>query len=237
MNRTKSNLRWLILLLKTGQPGLILKKPRPKIYSHSSSFCLRRDLTRPFEAPAAKIPITVRPARDADAAALFNPSAPGLSPAEIDDRIARWGFFKAGIPRCYVAIDQNGCPCYSQWLMSSADNHRIQEFFRGAFPVLAPDEALFEGAFTPESHRGQGIMPRAMALIAEKARDFGARYVITFVGENNIPSLKGCARSGFTPYMRRTADWRLLRRRVTFLPLSSGQPYPLDPQKTLSKTA
>jgi hypothetical protein len=41
---------------------------------------------------------------------------------------------------------------------------------------LSPDEALLEGAFTPESHRGQGIMPQAMASIAEKAKDLGARY-------------------------------------------------------------
>jgi RimJ/RimL family protein N-acetyltransferase len=205
----------------------MVEKVRRKIYSNSMSFCLRRDLTQAFEAPAAKIPVIVRPAQDAEAANLFAPDAPGLSPDEIDDRIARWGLFEAGIPRCYVAIDQNGVPCYAQWLMSSADNDRIQEFFGGVFPILAPDEALLEGAFTPESHRGQGIMPRAMALIAERASDFGARYVITFVGEGNIPSLKGCQRSGFAPYRIRKAQWRLLRPQVSFLPLSEGKPYPL----------
>ena len=96
-----------------------------------------------------------------------------------------------------MAIDQNGDPCYAQWPISAVDNERIQKYFRGTFPVLAPDEALLEGAFTPESHRGKGIMPRAMALIAEGARNLGARYVITFVAEENIPSLKGCKRAGF----------------------------------------
>ncbi len=46
---------------------------------------------------------------------------------------------------------------------------------------LPPNEALLEGAYTPASHRGLGIMPAAMALIAEKAETIGARYVITFV--------------------------------------------------------
>jgi hypothetical protein len=237
MNRARSGLTWLIRLLKAGQPGVILEIVRRKIYSNSTSFCLRRDLTRSFEAPPAKIPITVRPIQDAEAANLFDPDAPGLSVDEIHDRIARMGLSQSGIPQCHVAIDNHGAPCYAQWLMSSADNDRIQEYFRGSFPILAPDEALLEGAFTPESHRGQGIMARAMALIAERARDFGARYVITFVGEDNIASLKGCKRSGFAPYMLRIVEWRLLRPRVTFLPLSERKPYPLDQEKAMSKTA
>jgi hypothetical protein len=121
--------------------------------------------------------------------------------------------------------------------MSSAENDRIQEYFRGTFPILAPDEALIEGAFTPESHRGLGIMPRAMALIAERATDFGARYVLTFVGEDNIPSLKGCKRAGFAPYMLRKTDWRLLRPRANFLPLPEDKPYPVNQEKAISKAS
>lgn len=237
MNRARSKFTWLMLLLKTGQSRLILETLRRKFYSNSTSFCLRRDLTYPFEAPPAKIPITVRPAGYAEAAILFNANAPELSANEMNDRIARWGLFQSGIPQCYAAIDQDGAPCYAQWLMTSADNGRIQEYFRGAFPILAPDEALLEGAFTPESRRGQRLMPRAMALIAERAKDLGARYVITFVGKDNIASLKGCVRSGFAPYMVRRADWRLLRPHVSFLPLSEGKPFPLDHEKSLSKSA
>ncbi len=79
------------------------------------------------------------------------------------------------------------------------------------YPRLAPYEALLEGAYTPEAYRGQGIIASAMALIAERAGDFGARWVVTFVDETNVASLKGCARAGFVPY---------LRRRVRFTPLS-----------------
>src|SRR5262245_44302160 len=172
----------LVLLLRARQLNMVLEVLRQKLYSNSNFICLRRDLTQSFEAPMAKIPnITVRPIQDREAENLFDATAPGLSAAEIIDRSGRMEFFKAGIRLCYVAIDQNGEPCYAQWLMSSADNDRIQQYFHGAFPVLAPDEALLEGAFTPESHRGKGIMPRAMALIAESARNFGVRYVLTFV--------------------------------------------------------
>jgi hypothetical protein len=230
-----SQLTRLVLLLKTREPGLILKGLRRKVYSNSDFFCLRRDLTQPFDTPTAKIPIAVRPIQKGEAENLFDATVPGLSAAEVIDRTGRMDFFQTGIPECYVAIDQNGDPCYSQWLMSSVDNDRIQEYFRGTFPVLAPDEALLEGAFTPESHRGRGIMPRAMALIAERGKNLGARYVITFVAEENIPSLKGCKRAGFVPYMIRKTNWRLLRPRVTFSPLPQGQPYPFDRQEVSAK--
>ena len=55
--------------------------------------------------------------------------------------------------------------------------------------------------FTPARYRGMGIMSAAMARIAERASELGARYVITFVQDSNIPSLKGCQRSGFAPHL------------------------------------
>ena len=69
------------------------------------------------------------------------------------------------------------------------------------FPNLEPDEALLENAFTPVAYRGHGIMSAAMALIAERAADIGARNVLTFVGDDNIGSLKGCQRAGFHPHL------------------------------------
>ena len=49
-------------------------------------------------------------------------------------------------------------------------------------------------------------MSAAMALIAERATNFGARYVLTFVEEHGIASLKACRRAGFMPHLlhRRT---------------------------------
>jgi RimJ/RimL family protein N-acetyltransferase len=44
-----------------------------------------------------------------------------------------------------------------------------------------------------------GIMSAAMALIAERATEVGARHVLTFVDQHNIASLKGCQRAGFHP--------------------------------------
>lgn len=59
-------------------------------------------------------------------------------------------------------------------------------------------------------------MAGAMAQIAVKVLDFGARYVLTFVHADNIPALKGCQRAGFAPYILRHERWRLFRRSVVF---------------------
>jgi hypothetical protein len=59
-------------------------------------------------------------------------------------------------------------------------------------------------------------MGLAMSLIAEKAADLESRYVITLVGTDNIPALKGCEKVNFFPYPNREVAWSMLRRKVTF---------------------
>ena len=85
-----SRLKRLVLLLKTRQLGLILKLLRQKVYSGSNFFCLRLDLTESFEAPTAKISLTVRPIQKGEAENLFDATAPGLSAAEVIDRTGEW---------------------------------------------------------------------------------------------------------------------------------------------------
>nr|WP_246603325.1 GNAT family N-acetyltransferase [Falsiroseomonas tokyonensis] len=95
--------------------------------------------------------------------------------------------------------------------MGPSQNAKIQSFFPAQwFPVLQENEALLENAYTPVAYRGNGIMSAAMALIAERAVDLGCRYVITFVERDNVPSLRGCRKSGFSPYLVRTENRFLL---------------------------
>jgi RimJ/RimL family protein N-acetyltransferase len=103
-----------------------------------------------------------------------------------------------------------------QWVIPATENDRLRTVFGNLYPVLQPDEALLEGAFTPEAYRGKGIMGAAMAQIAERAAEYGARWVITFVDGQNDASFKGCRRAGFTPYVRRQEKFRLFSRWVVF---------------------
>jgi GNAT superfamily N-acetyltransferase len=189
-----------------------------RLSSTSDAIGLRRDLGVPLAAPAAAIDITVRAIAERDLPLILDSNAPGLSGEEKWLRAARRRLLDAGFGTCFVAVTADGQPCYMQWLFGSRDNDHIQRYFGGTFPRLAADEALLESAFTPEAFRGKRIMPSAMARIAEKAADIGARSVITFVGVDNIASLKGCARAGFHPYARCSQRWRFFRCRTDFTP-------------------
>ncbi|WP_336489760.1 GNAT family N-acetyltransferase [Methylobacterium nigriterrae] len=105
-----------------------------------------------------------------------------------------------------MAIDQrDGSPCYFQGLMGAEENARITSFFGvGRFPALREDEVLLENAYTPARYRGNGIMPAAMAQVAERGVGLGARFAITFVTSKNIASLNGCKKAGFSPFMIRS---------------------------------
>ena len=232
MHRLINKVKAMAHLLKAGQSGMVLNDIGRWLYSDSFSFGLRRDLTQPFETPDAKIPLTVRLLEDGDMSVLFDMNAPGITRQGFGFRMNMLNLLKADIPTCYVAVTSGNNPRYMQWLIGHSENDEIQAYFKGLFPLLAPDEALVELTFTLESYRGQGIMPCAMSQIAERAKDFGARWVIGFVSQGNIPSLKGFKRAGFVPYLIRRVKWRLFRRRSTFVQLPAGTPYPFDLEQT-----
>ena len=161
---------------------------------------LCRDLSVPLICPVAKIPITVRPLEDADMIPLFAAADASRELKERREAALRRVFRSRGAHRGFVAVDERtGTPCYAQWLFGVEDNSFVSRL-RG-FPILKPRQALLENAYTPINYRGLGIMSAAMALIAERAADIGASEVLTFVGTENVASLKGCQRAGFNPVM------------------------------------
>lgn len=190
---------------------------RTRLYFRREAIGLRRDVSVPHAAPAAKIPVTVRPLRPDDDLA-FIADVPGLTEQESQERAYQRLLLDANIATCWIAFDAEGTACYMQWLVAAQDNARIQEWWLGLMPELKPDEALLEGAYTAASHRGKGIMAHVMAVIAEHAPEIGARYVMTFVSKDNIASLKGCDRAGFKPHLDRRDGWTLFRRQVRFRP-------------------
>jgi RimJ/RimL family protein N-acetyltransferase len=189
---------------------------------------LRRDLTAPFDAPRAKVAISVRPLIESDVDALLQTSIRGLPHDELALRYWQKKIVKAEIPTCYVAVTDDGRPCYMQWLIGADHMEQAKSFYGRQFPDIGPDEAILEGAFTPAEFRGQGIMPCAMAQITEKAAALGARRVITFVADDNTPALKGCQRAGFRPFLERNRRWHHFRRHFSSVPLAEGSRYPYE---------
>lgn len=168
------------------------------LYTSLTRYGLNRDLSVKITNPTAKIPISVRRLEERDVAPLLSYDAVAQSAQERAEVAVRRAFLAKGAQNGFVAIDErNGTPCYVQWLFGAGDNAFVRQL--KGFPVLDPHQALLENAYTPPAYRGFGIMSAAMALIAERGADIGARHVLTFVGLENIASLKGCQRAGFNP--------------------------------------
>lgn len=220
--------RVLLASVKARRLGGLMHEVRRRFHSDWLYYGLRRELAEPFEAPPAKIPLTIRPLRKSDLPVLLGTDSETMSERGPYVRVHRLNFSQESIGQCYVAATDGDEPCYMQWLMPATENERIHQYFHGTFPTLAADEAMLEYAFTREGYQGKGIMPAAMARIAEKATSLGARRVITFVDHENLPALKGCQRSGFRPYLVRNDRWRLFRRHVSFQQLPAGARYPFE---------
>jgi GNAT superfamily N-acetyltransferase len=180
-------------------------------------------LSVPFAAPAATIPITVRELSPDDDLSFLDVREPGITGQEVYDRLSQRRLLAAHIATVYVAVAQDHRVCYMQWLIAPSENAHVRGVYGNLFPPLQSGDALLEGAFTVPAFRGQGVMPSAMAQIAERARAFGGRHVMTFVEEGNAASLKGCAKAGFSPSGQRYLRCRLFYRRVTFQRLLTGK--------------
>jgi hypothetical protein len=199
-----------LLVVRSGKFAKLARELVKRVFSNSESYLLRRDLTVPFQASAAKQPIKVRPIDDSDI------------PVILAARPGRLLILQANIPTCYLAATASGEISYMQWLIGQSDLERFRPFFDGELRNLRKDEVLLEFAYTFERFRGQKIMPAAMAAIAEKGLLSGARYAVTYVQKDNIAALKGCAAAGFSPYMIRNERWRIFSFKESFVSLPDG---------------
>jgi len=206
----------LATLLQPPTLRLIARRLNERLWSSREAIGFRRDLALPFTAPEAKVPLDIVELGPGEMPGMLDPGLAGASALDILECASRRALWHRHFGRCFVARAPDGQACFLQWLFDHRDNAALAAYFGDAFPVLVEGEALLEGAYTPAAFRGQRIMPAAMARIAEHGADTGARYVHTFVGIDNMPSLKGCVRAGFPPHQWRTQHLRLFRRHSDF---------------------
>ncbi len=224
MANALNKIKGAVSLLSRGRVDVILKEVGREIASVETSYGFRRDLHRPFKARPASIPIELRLFEKRDIELLALGRAPRDSRKALLDRLTRTKTIEAGIPSLiYVAAAADGSPCFLQCVILPARNGRLNAYYKGYFPPLAQDEVLLEGAFIPEQYRGKGIMACAMSQVAQKSRALGARWATTYVEQSNLPSIRGCLRAGFHPYVRKKATWRRLRQEVSFARLNADE--------------
>lgn len=205
-------------LIRTGRFSDLWNQLSYRLNSTSFSYGLHRELHQPFSPRPAKIDISVRLMKEGDVDTILDHEELKRSFPELVNK--RRKLAEANIPDGFVAVTDDDTPCYMQWLMGPDQNERIASFFGKSFPKLKKDEALIEGAFANPTFRGNGVMPEAMSEIAMQANQIkGVRRVITFVGAGNIPSLKGCKRAGFSPYVLKKDRRFLFQHKVSFHPI------------------
>lgn len=206
----------------------IIRRLKQGPYGRRVLIGLRRDTALPFAAPRAKIPISLRPFRPDDMPDLF-PETTAAAERERADIVWRLQMSGQGAlhSRCFVAVDETtGRRCHIQWLTTAySDAIRIA----AALPVLQPDEALLENAYTPDAYRGMGIMSAVTARIAECGAAQGSRYVVAFIDHHNTASLRGGQRAGLLPWQietQRQYGFGLVRRaRFAPMPADFVLPY------------
>lgn len=195
---------------------MIVKELFRRIYSNEFHYGLRRDVNVDLEVQRPKISIKLRLIQEEDKQTLLNLGEKGISSQEFRDRLYRIFLVKADFSKCYVAITKEGIPCHVHWLMKCDENKKIQSVFKRGFPILKPNEALFEGGYTKPSYRRNRIMPYITELIIKENKEAGLKWAIGFVNQSNIPSLRAMEKGGFLPYCIKEVRWRFFKRRVTY---------------------
>lgn len=148
-----------------------------------------------------------------------------VSPDELLDVRMRDFWCREGVSTLYVATDSEGGEIYAQWLIDTETEPRFRRpgiHILEPLPRLAADEVFVEGAYTFARNRRQGAMVDGMHQLLSLARDRGARRCLTYVGIDNVPSLRGCAAVGFVPDHIMVVRWRLGTSRVSSRALEAG---------------
>ena len=211
--------RTIFRMIRRGESGVVLKELRDRLWSNETSLVLRCDLREHHHAPAAKIPLRLRPMELGD------------FPSIVAERPRRLPVLLDNIPGGYVAVTEAGELAFMIWLIFSCEWPRFKRHFKGeiAQPLKA-DECMLEFAYTFEKFRGLGVMSAAMVMIVEEAVKVhpSASWAYNYIRLGNEASLKGCRNAGFRPYSRREERWRAMRLRQKFVSLRPGSPFPFE---------
>lgn len=204
--------------------GLQLLRERAwqQLWLDKEFFCLVCDLTKLPAAPKAKVPTVMQPF---DLAKFdgFEKEFELVTGADAVEVYARERLREGNVHTAYVSRDPEGAAMYTQWLITPDTQEALHAFQPGRYRQLESADGLIEGAYTFSQFRGLGLMAASQYQLLAHARERGLQRVWTYVGTDNVPSLKGCARVGFVPHHIRRNHRRLGAMRTEFTRLTEKQ--------------
>lgn len=119
-----------------------------------------------------------------------------------------------GAARPYLGLWQ-GEVGHISWLFTTGGHGR-----RLHLVPLGPGEVELDGAFTFRAFRGKGLLSVVEREILRDAKREGARVAYTHVEADNIASIKGVLKTGFTPHGIVTFRRLLGRTRTRWEPIT-----------------
>ncbi len=177
-------------------PRWFAKTMRDLAWSESRSFGLVSDLRNIPPPRSPKIDVVVHPCTPQQ----FTGFDDELGRVSGDDYVAvdqRQRLCDAGVTGLHVATTPEGRPIYAQWLVDTGNQAAFHRATHGPFPDLAQGQTLVEGAYTFVGFRRLGAMSEGTRQLLVKAAELGGARCYTYVGIENVPSMRGVANAGF----------------------------------------
>jgi len=190
-----------------------------RIYSDEIQYGFQFDLTKNFDIPEQKNAMTIRKIREKDLSKLLFGGMHDIDSNELRIRLEYLLFIHAGIPTCYVGVNDDETPRVACCLIISDDNDMVQSYFKGGLPRLKSDEVFCEHIYTNPGYRGQDLMRWITLNLFKKASGLGARRAIAFVHAKNRISLKSSLKIGWEPYIVKKVSRRFFKRRIAYIKL------------------
>lgn len=173
-------------------------------FSGAEYFGLRCDLEAIPEVRPAKFPTSMQPLASRHFTG-FHDELERVSGRSYIDVFVRASVCERGIDTLFVS-EHEGQPTYAQWLITPANQGAVHSFDPERYPTLSEGEVLLEWAYTFVRFRRLGLMNDGMRQLLISARNDGYLSAWTYVGAENVASLRGCANVGFVlDHMRRNA--------------------------------
>jgi hypothetical protein len=186
------------ILLKIGGPGIFLKQLKRQIYSRSNQIGLALNLEElEITKKRAKVKYTLKLATEKDIDKIWE-KAKFESKEMVQPLLFRRWMFKHGYHNCYIAkTAETNEICAMAFLIFPEDIKRSESGYRSWFPRLKEDEAIIAGTYTFEKFRGNYLHPSIVNDLSRICKERGYKWVLAYVEQNNIDSLKGFERTGF----------------------------------------